>query len=376
MNRILFVNLEGKIGGAESSLLLMVKYLKNKFDINVAAPKPSPLTAALGSLKVKSFDLLTPLNIPHRSFKSLQYWLNTTRELTKIIRTVQPDIIHANSFYAGLPSAIAVTITRKKLLLHARDIVNIRVVAGLYNSLCTKIIAISESVRNALIEAGIKSKKIIVVYNGADTSNLTQSTETKASRQYLKGINENSFVFANVGQFVPWKNHINFLKTASQVAETLPNSRFLLVGDDIFGRDSAYKESVVRYAENLPIADKIDFTGWQKDMEKVWPKIDCLVHTAEREPFGRVIIEAMANKIPVIAIDSNGPGELIDNGKTGILVGADNEQGLKDAMLKIACDTDYANMLAHQGFEHVISNFSAQKTAYQIEQIYSEILAV
>jgi len=150
----------------------------------------------------------------------------------------------------------------------------------------------------------------------------------------------------------------------------------MLVGDDIFGRDSNYKSSLLSYAENSTIAERVSFLGWQENMHEVWPKIDCLVHTAEREPFGRVIIEAMAHKIPVIAIGSCGPSEIIQEGKTGILVQPDDIEGLSEAMLKLAQDTQFASRLANAGYEHAISSFSADKTAALIQEIYEEVLAM
>jgi glycosyltransferase involved in cell wall biosynthesis len=184
------------------------------------------------------------------------------------------------------------------------------------------------------------------------------------------------FVFGNVGQFVPWKNQILFLKSAPHVAIRLPDVRFVLVGDDIFGRDPVYKRSVLSHVESSPIAEKIDLLGWCENMDGVWPTIDCLVHTAEGEPFGRVIIEAMANRIPVIAVRSGGPMEIIEDRTTGILVQAGDVEELTGAMLGIAQDGDFARRLADSGYDHAISNFAAERTAAQIQDVYDELLDV
>jgi glycosyltransferase involved in cell wall biosynthesis len=156
----------------------------------------------------------------------------------------------------------------------------------------------------------------------------------------------------------------------------MTNARFLLIGDDISGRDNAYKNSVLDYVKNCPIADRIEFCGWQENMDELWCQIDCLVHTAEREPFGRVIIEAMANKIPVVAVDSCGPGEIIRNGRTGILVPADDAKALGEAMLKISSDKKFADELANAGFKCAVSEFTCEQTAGHIKDIYNEVLSV
>lgn len=376
MTRILFVNLEGRIGGAETSLLLMVKHLHSQFLISVACPAGSPLSRALASIQIDSHKLPTPPNHAYSSLFSLVYWLKTSCDLVRIVLKANPDMIHANSFYAGAFSVLAALVTRKKLLLHARDLANLGFLSKFCSWFCEGVIAVSHAVKNALVKKGVNPDKVKVVYNGVDNTFFNQSDESEDLFSTLGRSKQYSFVFAHVGQFVPWKNHIAFLKAASHVASSLPNARFVLVGDDIFGRDSAYKSSLLSYAEDSTIAEKVSFLGWQENMDEVWPKINCLVHTAEREPFGRVIIEAMAHKIPVITVDSCGPSEIIQNGKTGILVQPNDIEGLSDTMLKIAQDIQFANKLATAGYEHVISNFTADKTAAHIQEIYREVLAM
>ena len=100
MARILFVNLEGKIGGAETSLLLTVKYLRGQFAISVACPDGGPLSSALASMQVKSHELPRPLNRSYLSFPALAYWLRVSWRLMRITLRVNPDVIHANNVLA------------------------------------------------------------------------------------------------------------------------------------------------------------------------------------------------------------------------------------------------------------------------------------
>ena len=110
----------------------------------------------------------------------------------------------------------------------------------------------------------------------------------------------------------------------------------MLIGDDIFRRDWRYKKELLAKVACSEIADRITMRGWSKDMEQVWREVDCLVHTADKEPFGRVIVEAMAHKVPVIAVDCCGPKEIIENNKKGILVPANDVDALSKAMLLLS----------------------------------------
>jgi len=376
MNRILFVNIEGMISGAETSLLLMVKYLHNRVFVSVACPRESPLSRSLAAMSVDFHQIPSLPSCCYFSFIFLKYWLRASYRLIKIVVQTDPDIIHANSFYSAPISILAAFITRKKLILHARDLTNFGFFSKLCSWICTKVIASSHTIENTLIEQGVDPEKIEVVYNGVDNILFEQSfTNRKLFNATNHGV-RNSFVFAHIAQFVPWKNHIMFLKAALYVAHKLPNVRFVLVGDDIFGRNLRYKNSVLNYARNSKIAKKISFLGWQENINDVWPEINCLVHTAAREPFGRVIIEAMAQKIPVIAVDSCGPSEIIQHGKTGILVQPDDIDSLSNAMSKVFQDDCFAGRLANAGYKHAVSHFTADKTAALIQEIYEEVLAV
>lgn len=374
MVRILYVNLQGRIGGAENSLLLLIKHLRSQFVVIAACPAMTQLSRKLLSIQIDPYRLPKP---PKRlsSISALLYWLRTSLRLIRITFKTNPDIIHANSFYAGVPAILAALVTRKKLLLHARDLVNFRFLPKLYGLFSQQIIAVSNAVRNDLIAKGIQPNKIKVIYNGVDKDSFSQSVEAKGSFRAPGYPRRDSFIFAHIGQLVPWKNHILYLEAASHVAKYLCDARFALIGANIFTRGTKYERSVFSYAKSTPIAERIDFVEWQEDMNEVWPRIDCLVHTAKQEPFGRIIIEAMAHKIPVIAIGTCGPSEIIQNNKTGILVPVDNIEALSEAMLNAAQDRQLTDRLVNAAFEHTMSNFTADKTAAQIQEVYMELMA-
>ncbi|MHC4389181.1 MAG: glycosyltransferase family 4 protein [Planctomycetota bacterium] len=376
MVKVLLVNLEGERGGAETSLLLIAKHLRGRFEMSIACPVNSSLSRAFSLIGIHSHKLSRPPKVAYSSVRSAPYWLKTSFRIIRIALITKPDIIHANSFYAGVASVFAAILTRKKIVLHARDLKNLGLAARLCGYVSKRIIAVSRTVKSVLIERGTNPEKIKVVYNGVDHVSTDQAHEN-GDPGSVRGEGENhTFTFAQVGQLVPWKNHIVFLKAAAHVAHNLPRARFVLVGDDIFGRDTAYKSRLLSHAENSLTTERFRFLGWQEDMGAVWSRINCLVHTADREPFGRVIIEAMAHKVPVIAVGAGGPSEIVQDGKTGVLVPVDDIRALTNAMLKMSCDDEFAERLATAGHKHVIADFTADRTAAHIQDVYMEVLAL
>jgi len=220
------------------------------------------------------------------------------------------------------------------------------------------------------IAQGVRPERIDVVHNGVEVSDFNclplKTIEPALACARIR--------FASIGQFVPWKRQTLFLEAAQKLVHKGVDAEFLLIGDDIFGRDSRYKSSLLNQMRNSGIAQRVSYLGWRENMEDVWCKVDCLVHTADPEPFGRVIIEAMAHMIPVIAVNNCGPSEIIQNGKTGILFNANDPDELSEAMLKIAGDEAFARRLALAGYEQAILHFSAKGTAGRVRKIYEQVL--
>jgi glycosyltransferase involved in cell wall biosynthesis len=373
MARVLFVSSEGVIGGAETSLLLLTRQICARFEVAVACPAPSPLSKALAADGIESHALPQPPRVRCSSPRYAAYWLATVCGLVRAIRLTKPDIVHANTFYAGAASLPATLVTRRRLLLHARDLVDFGILTRLFDRHCNRVIAVSHAVKCALVSRGIAAHRIQVVYNGLDTNgSLHDGPHENAPPPVRKA---EDFVFAHVGQFAPWKNHDIFIKAAAVVARDLPQAQFVIVGDDLFERDGAYKRDLGDLVRRSPAADRIHLWGWRTDMEEVWPAVDCLVHTAEREAFGRVIVEAMGHRIAVIAAACGGPAEIIHADRTGVLVPPGNVEALGEAMLRVARDREFAGRIATAGYRHVLSNFTAPQTAARVQEVYEDILS-
>ena len=365
--QILFVNLEGRIGGAEISLLLLVKYLRKDFQVAVACPTKNGLAKRLDQMQVASLNLPEPPRRPRSSSTLLIYLVKACFELTKIIYKVKPTIVHANSFFAAMVSILPALLTGRRLVWHARDLGRSRLGSRLCGLFCKRVIAVSDTVKDSLVSGGVKPEKIVVVHNGVEAGNCQPDVHTRR--------NGEAVTFANIGQFVPWKRQNLFVEAACRFIQKGGQGEFVLIGDDIFGRDYKYKTELINKIKDCQTAKRITYSGWQENLEEVWGQIDCLVHTAYQEPFGRVIIEAMAHKIPVIAIKGHGPAEIIRDGKTGILVEPGDVEGLSDAMLKIAGSKRLAVELATAGYKQVTWQFTAEQTANRVRKVYEQVLA-
>ncbi len=371
--RILFVNTEGRIAGAENSLLLLLKYLSKIYELVVACPSSSDLSREVERMGIPCYGLVPFPNGATPLLGKAAWWCRNCYLVAKIAVASKARIIHANNWHAVLVSAIAARITGRHLIWHARDMTIQPWVVRLISALCAQVIAVSRTIRRTLIRQEVKRHKITVIYNGVETDDSRVSVrdtddwngEVSASKP---------IVYVNVGQFVPWKRQLDFIAVASLCRSALPEARFLIVGDDVFGRESKYRKRLLSAVECFAWDPPIVVEGWQTDMSAVWRKAGCLVHTARSEPFGRVITEAMWNRIPVIAVASGGPKEIIRHGESGLLVPPGDIGRLVEAMITLGRDRKLAKQLGLAGHECVKARFTARRTAAEVARLFEKYL--
>ncbi len=370
MVKVLLVSLEGRIGGGERSLLCLVRHLRDRYDLSVACPWRSELFKELSGLDVVCQSIPQPPRCSFVSVEWLVYWMISSMRLLQIVLRTKPHVVHANNLPAGLVSLAATFFTGRKLLLHCRDLGRFGFLERILFKFCSGIIAVSETVKDSLGLSVGDSIRVKVIYSGVEG----QSGIVGTSKSMRSG--EDGFVFANIGQFVPWKNQGVFLRAAELAACEIQEAKFFLVGDDLFGRETAYKRFLLHRIKESSLGGKVILTGWRFDMEAIWCEVDCLVHTAQREPFGRVIAEAMFRKVPVVAFDSCGPGEIILSGRTGILVRSGDVRELALAMISIYRERQYVSRFVSEGYEYAKSHFSSSRTAYEVGRVYNEIIGM
>ncbi|MHC5060704.1 MAG: glycosyltransferase family 4 protein [Planctomycetota bacterium] len=364
--RVLCVNLEGSIAGAEQSLLLLIRFVPKSIQIFAACPA-GVLAGKLSGLGVRTCNISAPPRKSNHLFIWLFYLAFVNLQLILIVFKTRPHIIHANNTKAVLATILPKVFAGSKLIWHMRDLRCSRLLAGICRCLSSKVIAVSKAVKEKLVGLGVKAKHIEVIYNGIATDDIPAEITKKDQ--------SSSVIFANIGQFVPWKKQFLFIEAAERFLQDGSNAQFILIGDDIFARDGRHKKELINRARASPFAQNIKIIGWHDNLVSYWEQIDCLVHTADTEPFGRVIIEAMAHGVPVIAAADNGPAEIIADGKTGLLFAPDEIEELLGAMKRIYEDRELAHNLAVNARKHVICRFQAKHTAERIANVYEELIA-
>jgi len=173
-----------------------------------------------------------------------------------------------------------------------------------------------------------------------------------------------------VGRLQPWKGQDRLLEAQALLRERGLEIQTLIVGGDSWGLSPDYAASLPRLAARLALGDSVTLTGEVPDAGPYVERMDVLVNASDPEPFGIVLLEAMARGIAVVAVDSGGPGEFIDNGRTGVLARSGEPDALADALESLLRDGALRERLALAGRE----SFRAEFTEVALQRRFFAVL--
>jgi glycosyltransferase involved in cell wall biosynthesis len=274
--------------------------------------------------------------------------------------------------------AFASFLSRKPLIYHLRDILsadhfssaNLRLAIALANRCATLVIANSHATKAAFIAAGGRPDIIQVVYNGFQP---TAYQSTESVRQQLRqdlGI-ETQFVIGHFSRLSPWKGQHILIEALKHCPET---TTIILVGDALFGEQD-YVKQLHQQVEALGLNHRVKFLGFRSDIPQLMAACDLVAHTSTApEPFGRVIVEAMLCKRPVVVAEAGGAVELVEPGKTGWLVPPNNPPKLAEVINQCHTDPEQTTAIAHEAFLTAQKRFHLDQTNQEIAELLQEIL--
>ncbi|MCM2983553.1 glycosyltransferase [Niallia circulans] len=176
------------------------------------------------------------------------------------------------------------------------------------------------------------------------------------------------FKVAIVGQIARWKGQDVFIKAARLLHPKYPEIKFSIIGDVLFAKEEElqYKNHLIELAKDC---NYIQFLGHRENVLELLKDIDILVHASTRaEPFGRVIIEGMASRKPVIAAGIGGPLELIEDDLTGILYSPGDYNQLAGKIALLYKNEEKYHYVARNGYHKFKDNFDIRKTVSLVEK--------
>ncbi|MEO8461745.1 MAG: glycosyltransferase family 4 protein, partial [Chloroflexota bacterium] len=227
------------------------------------------------------------------------------------------------------------------------------------------VIAVSTSIIYKIDHEGRHGAPVSLIYNGIDLQRYDDLIPCCTLREEY-GLPPEGPMVGVVARLEAEKGHPTLLNAWPQVLAQFPDATLLVIGEG--SRESALKEQ----ATELGISDSVIFTGRRDDVPAVTKSLDVAVLPSYREAQGLTILEAMALSRPVVASNVGGIPEMIEDGKTGLLVPPHDPSALADAIVRLLVDHPLADTLGRAGHALVHDRFCVELMVRAVESIYDE----
>jgi glycosyltransferase involved in cell wall biosynthesis len=284
------------------------------------------------------------------------------------------DIVHINNGMGNREALLASYLLRKKIVVHFHGYGDFKLFHKIFIPKVNQYIAISEFIKNILIIKGIPKGAIKLLPNPVVGKVIPSGTKEVVCKQY--GINQDEIIFGIFGRIVRWKGHIEFINATEKVVKSIPNAKAVIVGDYSDG-DISYQEKIEKMVAEKQLENKIVFTGYIKEVERIYSIMDLVVHTSiDPEPFGLVITEAMSYGIPVIASNLGAPKEIITDGIDGYIVDPTSTEILASKIIELLTNIDRRESMGKLAKEKVLKKYNIKNYTREIEDIYTQVMVL
>lgn len=273
------------------------------------------------------------------------------------------DLIHTHHRYPGFLGRIISCATRPRLLSTVHNRFPDKSGISLWGD---KVIAVSRSVSTWLTDqCGVSAERIEVIYNGIGTPMVYSQDELNELRRSL-GVDGKDVVLCAVGRITEQKNYPGLLETLAR----LRNRQWilLLVGE---GELRAETEKLVM---DYRLGDRVQFLGYRDDVSKIMQLSDIYVMSSAWEGFPYVIVEALANRLPVIATDVGGVPEAVRHGENGYIVPPGNTDEMARYIGMLIDDVKQRQLLGSAGRRMFEEMFTDEVMYERVENEYNKLL--
>ncbi len=225
-----------------------------------------------------------------------------------------------------------------------------------------KIISVSENLRSWLVEE-YGCEKVMTIHNGIEL--LQKPTIDKVTKKTELGLLPQTRVVGTVGRLMPVKGIHHFLEAAKLILETRTDVRFLIVGE------GPLEQELKDVARRLAIHNRVLFMGFRANAVEIMSAMDVFVLTSLHEGIPLSLLEAMWLGLPVVATRVGGMPEVIEDGRSGILVTPGNEAAIAGAILDMLSPAGEG--IGKEARQRVLEEFSLRQMVERTEEVYREL---
>jgi glycosyltransferase involved in cell wall biosynthesis len=370
---IMYVHSNDEMYGADFALLSLVTRLdRERYRPIVVLPQdisgPRLLSKKLGERSIETVHVNIAV-LRRRYFTAMgsarYLWtlIASTVALSRMIHRENVDIVHSNTL-SVLPGALAALLTGRPNVWHVLEMITRprwlwRLTSWLAPRLSVRVVAASGPTRDHLCKGDtLNCTKAVVIHNGIDASRFADADDLGRQVREEWAIGADQLLVGMVGRISHWKGQDYFLQVAKRVAEKCPQARFAIVGGTVPGDENRLRD-LRASADQMKVP--VIFSDFRSDMPAVLNAYDVFVMPSTLpDPFPTVVLEAMAAGRPVVANAMGGSIEMVEQGRTGLLIEPGHSNQMADAIVHLLMDPVERQAMGARARERVKSQFSVE----------------
>ena len=364
------------LNGGERSMLAVLDRLASRerqrpeLRFTAIAPNSGPLADALRS---RGIDV-RPLPLRDETARRLPRE-ETLQRLRDELASLDADLVHANSLAMGrLLGALGDEFPIPRVA-HLRDIIGLSRAAIADLNRNDRLIAVSAATRESHVAQGLDGGKTDVIYNGVDCDEFRSREKTVALTAEL-GLPDSAFLVLTVGQIGLRKGHDVLAESAVRLRDSHSKLHYVIVGERNSNKQESidFERSLVQRFDDAGMRHRLHRLGYRDDVPRLMNEADLLVHPAHQEPLGRVLLEAAASGLPIVASDVGGTREILTDGVSARLVPPGKPVALAAAIAEIASSPAMRARFSAAARESIEARFPIQQAAEQLAAVWDRLI--
>ncbi|HEV3429262.1 MAG TPA: glycosyltransferase family 4 protein [Paraburkholderia sp.] len=381
--RVLAIDQSGVLGGAELSLLEVVKGLRARIEVLLFNDGPFREALDAAGARVDVLDSGALRNVRRDGgavpkFGVLAGVAGLVRETRRRARGA--DVLYANTQRAMVIGVLAGKLARKPVVWHLRDIVSDEHFGRVQRAIikgCAKL-GLAHVIANSHASAKVfsdltsfDSSRIDVVHNGVDESPFRALARVpKEQLRAQIGLPQRAFLVGAFSRLARWKGQHVLLEALLHE----PRAHAVLVGAPLFGED-AYAQELRDFVVKHELQDRVHFLGFRHDIAACMRAMDVIAHTSiTAEPFGRVVVEGMLAQRPVVASRDGGVKEIVEHGKSGLLCTPGDAVALAGTIASLHDDEALRERLARNGLAVARERFGKEQYVEAVGRVLDGVV--
>ncbi len=306
-------------------------------------------------------------------------------DLTRLLRRIEPDVVHTHSSKAGILGRMAAERARVPILVHTIHGMSFnrtqstpvrtfyRLLERARGRRTDRFVSVSDEMTRQAVQAGLgPAERFSTVYSGMEIDRYDPARYERAAARRALGFDEDAVVVGTVARLFAGKGYEQLLDVMPRCVEACPALRFVWVGD------GPHRRRYLQRLAALGLRDRVHLTGLvpPERVPHILAGADMVVHLSQWEGLPRVLVQALLLEIPVISFDNDGAPEVNRPGETGELVALNDMQGLASAMIKLAEDEALRRKYGTRGRELCMERFDHRLMVRRLDETYAELAEV